>query len=163
MDKIGQVINKMIDYYKENPHQVNHFLKVYGFAKTISEIEDIDEDTKEILEIAAVVHDIGIKNSIKKYGSSAGKYQEIEGPAEARKILEEAGYRPQLIDRIEFLIAHHHTYSNIEEIDHQILVEADFLVNIYENDMGEDERNSIYNKIFKTEAGKNIFSNLYGK
>jgi HD superfamily phosphodiesterase len=42
---------------------VNHLLKVYGFAKTIGEREGLDADTQEILEIAALTHDIGIRNS----------------------------------------------------------------------------------------------------
>ncbi len=35
-------------------------------------------------------------------------------------------------ERVQYLIAHHHTYGNIDEMDYQILVEADFLVNIME-------------------------------
>lgn len=161
MAKIGQVINKMIDYYSQDPQQVNHFLKVYGFAKTIAEMENVDGNTKEIIEIAALMHDIGIKNSLEKYKSSAGNYQEIEGPPEARKILESMGYRAELIDRVDFLIANHHTYDNIEKIDHQILVEADFLVNVYENDLSKEEKKNIYTNIFKSSAGKKIFKDLY--
>lgn len=161
MAKIGQVINKMIDYYSQDPQQVNHFLKVYGFAKTIAEMENIDGNTKEIIEIAALMHDIGIKNSLEKYKSSAGNYQEIEGPPEARKILEGMGYRAELIDRVDFLIANHHTYDNIEGVDYQILVEADFLVNVYENDLSKEEKKNIYTNIFKSSAGKKIFKDLY--
>lgn len=161
MNKIGKVINAMIGYYSGDPHQINHLLKVYGFAKTIGEGQSLDEDIKEILEVAAVMHDVGIKNSIKKYNDGSGNYQQIEGPPEARKLLEGMNYESKLIDRVCWLIAHHHTYDNIEGVDYQILVEADFLVNIYENKMSPDNIHSIYNKIFKTTSGKKIFRDLY--
>ncbi|MBS4536935.1 HD domain-containing protein [Clostridium sp. D2Q-11] len=161
MNIIGQVIDSMIRYYSGDVHQINHFLKVHGFAKTIGEMESIDKDIQELLEIAAVMHDIGIKNSEKKYNSSAGSYQQIEGPPEARRLLEDMEYDPELIERVCWLIAHHHTYDNIEGMDYQILVEADFLVNAYENNMSKDQMRNIYKKIFKTSVGKEIFREVY--
>lgn len=80
MNKIGNVIQAMINYYAGDIKRINHFIKVYGFAKTIGEKEQIDKDKQEILEIAAVTHDIGIKISEKKYNSSAGSHQQTEGP-----------------------------------------------------------------------------------
>ena len=65
MNLIGQIINAMIAYYAGDVRRINHFLKVYGFAKAIGEMEGLDEST-EIIEIAALTHDIGIKNSEKK-------------------------------------------------------------------------------------------------
>jgi hypothetical protein len=53
-------------------------------------------------------------------------------------LLEGLGIEAAYIDRVCWLIAHHHTYTNIKEIDYQILVEADFLVNFYEDDMSSD-------------------------
>lgn len=55
---VATAIEKMIDFYKGNRHDINHFLKVWSFAKTIGEKEGLDEDTQEILELTAVVHDI---------------------------------------------------------------------------------------------------------
>ena len=43
------------------------FLKVYSYAKTIGEMENLDEKMQEILEVTAVLHDIGIKVSEEKY------------------------------------------------------------------------------------------------
>jgi len=66
-----------------------------------------------------------------------------------------------IIDRTCWLIAHHHTYNDIREIDHQILVEADFLVNIHESEMGEDAIRNVKDTIFKTDAGKYFLENLF--
>ena len=90
-DKIAQITEKMIAYDKGDVPRIEHFMKVYGYAAAIGKLEKLDPATQEILETAALLHDIGIKVSEEKYHSSAGKYQEIEGPAEARRLLMEAG------------------------------------------------------------------------
>lgn len=87
----------------------------------------------ECLETAAVLHDIGIKISEEKYQSSAGKYQELEGPPVAAVILKKLEFPAPVTERVAYLIGHHHTYDKIEGMDYQILVEADFLVNINED------------------------------
>lgn len=161
MKKITEVISKMIEYYSGDPRRVSHFLKVYSFAKTIGEREQLDEKTQEILEIAAATHDIGIKISEQKYNSSAGKYQEIEGPAEAEKMLTALDIDHNIIDRVMYLIAHHHTYTNIDGIDYRILIEADFLVNAYEDNLSADAIKNVREKIFRTKSGIEFLNNIF--
>lgn len=158
---ITKVIEKAIEYDKGDVRRINHFLKVYTFAKTIGELENLDEDTQQNLKIASVLHDIGIHESERKYNSSAGNYQQIEGPPVAREILNGMNVPENIIERVCYLIAHHHTYNNITENDYQILVEADFLVNIYEDDMNKTQIMSIKDKIFKTKSGNQLLENLY--
>lgn len=161
MNKTGELISEMIAYYEKDKKRINHFLKVYGFAKAIGENENIPSDMQFILQTAAVVHDIGIKISEEKYNSSAGEYQQVEGPPIAKAMLEKLGYDEAVIRRVCFLIAHHHTYKNIEGKDYQILVEADFLVNIFEDNMEEKEIKKIKEKIFTTNTGKQYLDQLY--
>ena len=161
MNNIGQIASAMISYYAGDPRRVNHFLKVYGFAKTIGEMENVDNTVQKIIEIAALTHDIGIKNSEKKYNSSAGSYQQIEGPSEAQKLLEKLNVEDSIINRVCWLIAHHHTYTDIQGIDYQILVEADFIVNAFEDNMSIAAIKSVREKIFKTSAGTDILNKMY--
>lgn len=163
MDSINSVLNAMISYYAGDVKRINHFLKVYGFAKLIGAMEELDDATQEILEIAALTHDIGIKNSEIKHQSSSGNYQQIEGPPEAGKMLECLAVDNEVIERVCWLIAHHHTYDNIDTVDYQILVEADFLVNIFEGEMSIDSIKNIQEKIFKTKTGSRILNDLYLK
>ncbi|MGF6907396.1 HD domain-containing protein [Fusobacterium sp. PH5-44] len=144
---------KMYEYYSGDSHQIQHFVKVHSFAKQIGILEDLDEEKLMTLEVAAIVHDIGIKVSMEKYGISTGNYQEIEGPPIAEKILSELGYTKEIIDRVSYLVGHHHTYMNIDGLDYQILIEADFLVNIHENSMNKEQIVSILEKIFRTSSG----------
>ena len=55
---ICEITKKMIEYSNGNLHDINHFMKVYAYAKTIGQCEKIDESTQAILEAAALVHDI---------------------------------------------------------------------------------------------------------
>lgn len=161
MKPIGNVINAMIEYYAGDAKRIQHFLKVYGFAKAIGELENIPKEQQEVLEVAAAVHDIGIKLSEEKYHSSAGNYQELEGPPVAERLLRQLGYDKALIDRVCYLVAHHHTYGNIDAVDYQILVEADFLVNISEDNMAADVIEKVKAKIFKTVAGISFLTRIY--
>ena len=77
------------------------------------------------------------------------------------EMLTKLNFSKDIIDRVCFLIGHHHTYSNIEGIDYQILVEADFLVNIFEDEINKDSIKSIKEKIFKTKSGIKILNDLY--
>ena len=77
----------MIEYFCGDAKRIQHLIKVHSFSKLIGEGENLDEHTMFILESSALVHDIGIKISEEKYGDSNGKHQELEGPAEAEKVL----------------------------------------------------------------------------
>ena len=159
---ISSLIDEMIAYDKGDPRRIQHFMKVHDFARTIGQLEGLDEQTLYILESAAVVHDIGIHVCEEKYGSCEGKLQEMEGPALAKEMLERLGYEQEMINRICYLVGHHHTYTNIDGVDYQILVEADFLVNMYEDGVSPDAVRKAYQNIFQTENGRKICRNMFG-
>ena len=156
------LIVKMTEFNAGDPKRIQHFLKVYEFAHVIGIREGLDPETLHILEMAAILHDIGIRPSEEKYGRCDGKMQEQEGPAYAKEILAQF---PEVTaaetERICYLIAHHHTYNNIDEIDYQILVEADFLVNIMEDGLSKDAALKAYHNIFKTACGKTICREMF--
>jgi len=159
--KIGDVVAAMVAYNAGDARRVNHLLKVFGFAKTIGEREGLDARTQEILEIAALTHDIGIRNSERKYGNCSGEHQQQEGPPEARTLLNALGAEKEIVERVCWLIAHHHTYADIQGMDYQVLVEADFLVNACEDEMDEDAIRSIRDKLFRTKSGIELLNLLY--
>lgn len=157
----NRLINKMIQYYSGDPKRIQHFMKVHSFAKLIGEMEGLDLNRLEILEAAAIVHDIGIKPAEEKFGNCNGKLQEQEGPKIAESFLLEMGYEQELIARVCYLVGHHHTYTDIDGIDYQVLVEADFLVNMYEDELDEMAIKSAYTKIFRTESGKAVCREMF--
>ena len=158
---INKLHLEMINLYSGDSKRIQHFCKVYSYAKLIGEMEKVDQDTLFILETAALTHDIGIHLCEEKYGDCNGKLQEKEGPAIAKRMLSELGFGDAVSDRVQYLIAHHHTYTNIDGIDYQILVEADFLVNMYEDSLPRDAIETAYNTIFRTESGKRICKEMF--
>ena len=160
-----KMINKlhlaMIELYRGDAKRIQHFCKVHSYAKLIAETENVDKECLFIIEAAALTHDIGIHFCEEKYGNCNGKLQEKEGPAIAEKMLKELGFDQDVSDRVKYLIAHHHTYNNIDEIDYQILVEADFLVNIMEDGLSKEAALKAYESIFKTTCGKMICREMF--
>lgn len=161
---------EMIAYYSGDPKRIQHFTKVHSYAKLIGEREQLSPEELYILEAAAYTHDIGIKPAEEKYGSSEGKLQEQEGPAVARGMLMRLGFAENVIERVCYLIGHHHTYTGIEGRDYQILVEADFLVNLYEDGRTDGDGRFVpdkaavetaYQRIFATETGKWICRSMF--
>ncbi len=152
---------RIIDFDKGDPMRIQHLLKVHRFAQLIGRAEGLDAHTLFVLESTAVLHDIGIHPAEAKYGSSNGKYQEQEGPAPARAILESMHYDEADIERICWLIAHHHTYKHIDAPDYQILVEADFLVNLYEDHISQHGIEAARKNIFKTQTGLKLLKMIY--
>ena len=159
------MINKlhlvMIQLYRGDAKRIQHFCKVHSYAKLIAETEQVDEKCLFMLEAAALTHDIGIHLCEEKYGNCNGKLQEKEGPALAAKLLKELGFDGEVSERVQYLIAHHHTYDNIDGIDYQILVEADFIVNIMEDGLSKEAAMKAYHSIFKTECGKKICREMF--
>lgn len=161
MNRIDRLYMEMIRFYQGDPKHIQHFVKVHSFSRLIGQVEGLDEEQMYILEAAALVHDIGIKIGMEKYGRSDGKTQEQEGPAAAREMMTRLGFRENVIKRVEYLVGHHHTYKDIDGLDYQVLVEADFLVNYFEDDLDKEHIRKSAEKIFKTETGKKIVKEMF--
>lgn len=162
MTKIQQLALAMISYNNGDPKRIQHTTKVHAYASLIGLEEGLDEETQFIVESAAMVHDIGIRASEKKYGYQNGKLQEQEGPAVARELLTTlGGYTDMQIERICWLIAHHHTYHASDDIDYQILIEADFLVNLFEDNESKEAIRKVRDSIFKTSSGLKMIDEMY--
>ncbi len=161
MIPIEEILREAVAYDSPDINRINHFLKVYAFAKMIGEGEGLSARDQYILEAAAVLHDIGIHESEKKYGSCAGNYQETEGPVIAKDMLEKSGMDHGMAERVCYLIGHHHTYGQVDGMDYQILLEADFFVNAYESKMDTAAIREVYERVFRTGTGRKLFEEMY--
>lgn len=162
MTKIQELALAMINYDNGDPKRIQHTTKVHAYASLIGVGEGLDEETQFILESAALVHDIGIRASEMKFGYQNGKLQEQEGPAGVRQVLSEiGGYTAEQIERICWLVAHHHTYHVSKDLDYQILIEADFLVNLFEDHESKEVADAVRKTIFRTESGKRLLDEMF--
>ena len=162
MTKLDDLALHMITYYAADPARIQHFIKVHSFAALIARQEGMDAATLEILEAAAYVHDIGIKPAEQTYGSSAGRYQEEIGPAPARAMMLECGFTPAQADRVAYLVGHHHSPAQIDGIDYQILIEADYIVNASESGYDQQAIRTFMEHTMKTAAGIRLTKTVFG-
>ena len=165
MDRVAEAVSSMVRFYSETSdrivHDVNHFLKVWGFARTIGKMEGLDPETQETLELAAVAHDIACPLCREKYGSADGKHQELEGGPLTREFYKDFDLPAEKLDRIVYLVAHHHTYYDSDGPDYQILLEADFLVNADESALSPKGVATFRDRVFRTESGKRMLKEMY--
>lgn len=155
MDKNLKLYQEMVSYFTGDPRRCQHFIKVAGLCRYLALAEGADSALVSLVEAAGLVHDCGIKVCEAKYGKGhcGGKQQEEEGPAVAREMLTALGYAPPVVERVAYLVGHHHTYTAIDGLDYQILIEADFLVNFYEDAMPENAIRQAVKKVFRTGSG----------
>ena len=148
-------------YDAGDPRRVHHFMKVYAFARLIGQAEGLDEQTQEILDAAALLHDIGIHAAERKFGACGGPLQEAEGPSAALPLLKQAGADEAACEQVCWLIAHHHSPGASDVLPFRILLEADCLVNAYEDALPPEACRTARTRLFRTRTGTQYLDDLF--
>ena len=154
-----EALRRALQYDAGDPKRIQHLIKVYAFAEMIADGEHLPDAQRRVLLTAAALHDIGIHNAQLHYGSSAGKYQELAGPPVVCQLL--ADWPKDFVEEVCDLVARHHTYTGVDRLTLRILIEADFLVNAYEEGLSEEAVQVGREKLFTTATGKRLLQMLY--
>ncbi|MGM0453133.1 MAG: HD domain-containing protein [Thermodesulfobacteriota bacterium] len=153
---------EMKKYFKSDFRRIGHATRVARHAEAIA--GEAGGDMAVILA-AAYLHDIGIPEAEKKHGSSAGKYQELEGPAIARNIMTDLGASQALIDEVCDIIGRHHHPAADETVNFQVLYDADRIANIEDKQKEKAidgyRIEELIRKSFFTNAGQKRAENLF--
>ena len=159
-DRIAQVQAAMEEYFGDDSRRIDHALRVTAYACQLMEMEPANPD---LVVATALLHDIGIREAERKYGSSAGNLQEIEGPPVAREILSRLGFNEPFINEACEIIASHHSPGEVDTDNFRIIWDADWLVNLGDEcDLSDQEKcRKIIAKTFLTGAGKRIAKEIY--
>ena len=160
---VAEVVKKMVEYSKGDLHDISHFMKVYAYAKTIAEGENLSPEQQKLVEVTAVVHDIACPLCRVKYGNANGKHQEEESAALIEEFFLDSDLPKEFVDRVSYIVSHHHTITGIDGIDYQIMIEADYLVNADESNFSGNNVRNMLEKVFKTETGKFLLQSMYQK
>lgn len=158
---ISQIIEKMIAFSNGNIHDIDHFIRVWSYAKTIGELEYLDKEKQYILEVASITHDIACPMCRERYGNTNGKKQETHGAILVREFLEKTDLTETQTERVVFLVGHHHTFKDVNSFDHQILLEADFLANACENGYSKKIIENFLKKTAKTKSGSKLIQEIF--
>jgi HD superfamily phosphohydrolase YqeK len=145
------------------PYGINHTLNVLDNARQIIKAEKLNWQSAVIVELSAILHDIGAVEAQRKHGSMEGRFQEQESPAIASGIMEKHGYEQAIIDRVCFIVGNHHTPEKIDGTDFQILWEADLIENMQVMEVIKDagRLKQFISENFKTGSGKNLAFQRY--
>ncbi len=161
MNAIKEALMRAMEaYFAGDTKRIKHAHRVTEYAEQL-----LKRDGGDYLIVigASVLHDIGIHQAEKKYGSTSGKYQEKEGPPIARGILTKLGVEQSQIEEICEIIAHHHSPGKVNTQNFKILCDADWLVNLKdEYDIRDRAKlNGIIEKVFLTQSGKALAKEAY--
>lgn len=152
---------KMTAFYDGNIADTEHFIKVWTYAAMIADGEHCTDAQKRLIGLSAVTHDIACPLCRVKYGNTNGKHQEEESEPLLREFFRGTDVTGDELERIVYLVTHHHTYSPIDGIDYQILLEADYLVNAAEKKLTKGNIENFRQKIMKTPTGINLLDNIF--
>jgi len=156
---VSKLTRAMIEYFGELRF-VEHALKVYSYAASIAQLEGIEGDELLTIQCAAIIHDIGIPNAVKIHGSGKGPFQEKEGALLVPEMAAKAGIPEKLVPKITWLVGNHHSHEKShEDILLQILMEADYLVNMSESP--DRYKPSEIKDFFETKTGKEYLGFLF--
>jgi HD domain len=152
----AQLVARMEAYFNNERRFVAHAHSVLQYAEGIllSEPEACDL----VVRAAAILHDIGIPEAERKHGSAAGKFQELEGPPIARRIMQEEGIDEAVIEHVCRIIGDHHSGRDMDTLEFRIIWDSDWLVNIPGGQAArpEEELRQFIEKTFRTKAGHDI-------
>jgi putative nucleotidyltransferase with HDIG domain len=151
----NDLIAEMRGVFASDQKRITHALTVLGYAERIQAAEGGDP---LVIKAAAILHDIGVHQAERKHGSSAGKYQELEGPPIAAEILNRRDVPAEAVEHICRIIANHHSARDIDTIEFRCVWDADWLVNIPENFRDGDQQRirGTIDRVFKTATGHKI-------
>ena len=149
------LITEMEAYFGEDARRIEHAHRVTGYAEELLRREGGEY---AVVIAAAVLHDIGIPEAERKFGSAAGHHQEREGAPVARKILHRLEATPSLIEEVCEIIAYHHTPGKVQTLNFGILHDADWLVNLGDEYSIDDpaKLRKIIDRAFQTKSGREL-------
>jgi len=150
-----QLLDEMKRVFGDDRARIDHALQVLEHAEDI--LEDVGGDPL-VVKAAAILHDIGIPEAERKHGSSAGKYQEMEGPPIARKILDKVGITGPRVAQICDIVGDHHSAKGAASTEFNIIWDADHLVNMHEEyaTKSPEKLQAFVEAMFRTRLGRTL-------
>jgi hypothetical protein len=152
---LDRLLEAMKATFGRDARRIEHAQAVLANAQELMKAEGGDP---KVILAAAVLHDIGIQAAEAKHGSSAGRWQELEGPPIAEAIMKDLGLDMDTRDHVGRIIANHHSARDIDTLEFRIIWDSDWLVNIPEEfpEISREKMSKLIAKVFKTDTGRGL-------
>lgn len=160
---VNSVMMRMLDYYaSKDISQIAHTLCVHEYTRLIALQEGYSTRKVMLLELAALLHDIGCPRSKELYGNCLPVNQERIGAEITSEWLPEyTKLAPKEIDWLVKVVGSHHQLPKAKEYGFEALFEADLIVNLFEG-YYPMEKVFLYEKnMVRTASGKVLFEMLF--
>jgi hypothetical protein len=150
----------MMTQFGDDTKRIDHALAVLAHAERIHAAEGGDA---RVVVAAALLHDIGIQEGERIYGSNAPRYQEMLGPPIARRIMEDLSMDEATIEHVIRIVGSHHSAKDIDTIEFRIIWDADALVNLADEGppRTRDQWKKKIEKVFRTATGKETAGRIF--
>jgi len=150
-----RVAVEMRRYFGSDQKRIKHAEDVARHAESIGARE---AGNMGVIMATAYLHDIGIKESERKFNSASPKYQHQEGPPIAMEILTRLQAEQAFVEEVCDIIGHHHTPRKQESLNFKVIYDADLIVNLKEqykaSPVSRERLEQILAKSFLTESGR---------
>ena len=156
------IVAEMKKVFGEDRRRIAHSLEVLGYAELILTAHLLAGEPADplVVKAAAVLHDIGIPEALRKHGSAAPEFQELEGPPIAGAILAKFPIDAARVNHVLRIVATHHTPGELQlgSPEFRILWDADQLANAMERPPGPDRSKveEYLQATFRTDAGRTL-------
>jgi len=159
-----RVAIEMKRYFGRDFKRIGHAMRVARYAEEIGKAE---EGQLAVILTAAYLHDIGIPEAERKHGSAAARYQEEEGPAVARGIMEKLGADASLVEEVCDIVGHHHSPRPEETVNFRCIYDADLIANLEERRKeagrgAESPPAPLKDSMFLTRSGPEVAARVLG-
>lgn len=154
-----RLIAEMKAVFADDARLIDHTLQVLEYARHIQAVEGGDA---QVIQAAAILHDIGIPEALRKHGAATGIYQEREGPDVAGPILAGVGVAPEAAEHVCRIIGAHHS-GCLDTPEFDVVWDADWLVNfpVLYPELSSKERATVIHTTLRTRTGRALALERY--
>lgn len=154
---VDRLIQALRQELEESLDQVSHALLVLEHAREL--LTETSTDTgidPQVVLAAAALHDVGMARAIRVHNSTDARFHEAEGRPIARRLLESLEFKEEATDHVCKIVGSHHSADEVDSLEFHIVCDADRLVEMPENLVGQSEERlrDIIGQVFRTEAGR---------
>lgn len=154
----SNLLFQVLCYEEGHIRRTQHILKVYALVKMMGELKGLSLEQRQILQAASILHDIGIKYCKENFDGDASISRQKEVACTlVSNFLLSSQYPRDYIPETTKLVEEHHNYGSKNNTLLQILIEADLLINYFEENTNLEYVNFMQS-FFQTNTGKELLN-----
>ena len=149
-------------FFGKDSKDLAHALNVLKYVQLLLPEVAPDDWARFRAEAAALVHDITCPLCREVYGECTGEQQERESLYVLSLFFDCLDLPPLQVERIIWMVSHHHTPEASDEPDFRLLIEADLLANLQEQNIDLFDLRQLAVRTMRTKTGQEELRKMLG-